>query len=87
MAPVLSWRTLASALLSWASLSTALPLLGDEVLRRSEITPGDIQDSYDYVIVGGGQAGVVIGTRLSEDPDGMRLRSSLYQPPILILKT
>lgn len=43
----------------------ALPQLRSRVLHGAN----DLSDAYDYVIVGGGTAGLTLGDRLSEDAE------------------
>lgn len=61
-----SWlKLLALALALPAALAAPTPPHGATIITKRS----DLHSSYDYVIVGGGTSGLVVGNRLSENPN------------------
>lgn len=60
-------RSLSFAFL-WAGLATIRLVDSSPVFPR-QISPSDLLPNYDYIIIGGGTAGLTVADRLTEDPN------------------
>lgn len=72
----------ALALLSLSSLISAAPLNKKQQVYGLTTSPEDVQGkTFDYVVVGGGLAGLVVAGRLSEDED-VSVRRVCFLSPV-----
>jgi len=69
MAP--SLPSIFSSLLALASVRVALGLNLRQSIAKSKILdgPDDVKGEYDYIVVGGGTAGLTVADRLTESGD------------------